>query len=476
MKNKLLFSIIIPTYNSEEKIRRTVDSVLNQSLEKQFFEVIIIDDHSSDQTFSICNEYSRKFSNVHAFQLKKNSGGASAPRNFGLFKAKGQFVYFLDSDDWIAENILSYIYHHPKLLKSDVIVGKSIKVNEKAKTEYAKFMSIKNRLLKPLTEIPYFLYYLGPTSKFLNRKLLIKHHIRFPEEISFGEDKLFFAELYSHVKNVSTITKECGFIDRTATNDSIVRRTSFLKKRKSDELLFDQVKRLSNLTLKKQLIIRIIEQDLLSNCNSETFLKLSQHDKQQVFNLNCKLISDPDTQLVLNQIDEKYSDAIDALQNDNFDKYCEFFMWLKKDNKVAYFKNGEYYLTNQKNTFSLPFVSSHAMIIDILKDYLLLQIKLNHVKRDEIAGLLIESRTSFEQSILLKEVTCSGDLMTCYVSLQLFNQLPAGFYNFKVQYKEYKNIAVRFGYQKNFVLNDKKAMIYPSIAGNLSMKIELENN
>ena len=97
-----MVSIIITAYNYEKYIERAVRSCLDQSLQNSQYEILVINDYSTDNTKKILNNYSDE---IRVFHLEKNSG-LSAARNFGVKKAKGQFVVFLDADDYIQKDLL----------------------------------------------------------------------------------------------------------------------------------------------------------------------------------------------------------------------------------------------------------------------------------------------------------------------------------------------------------------------------------
>lgn len=90
-------SIIIPVYNAEQYLNRCIDSVLSQSY--QFKELILVDDGSQDKSGTICDAYAMNDNRIKVFH--NSNKGASAARNFGLNKATGEYISFLDSDDWI---------------------------------------------------------------------------------------------------------------------------------------------------------------------------------------------------------------------------------------------------------------------------------------------------------------------------------------------------------------------------------------
>lgn len=106
--NNVLISVIIPAYNAEKYLKECLDSVLNQTLKN--IEIILIDDGSTDSSLDICKQYKNEHSNI-VLLLQKNSGSGKA-RNAGIETAKGEFVVFLDSDDYYPENdILETLYN-----------------------------------------------------------------------------------------------------------------------------------------------------------------------------------------------------------------------------------------------------------------------------------------------------------------------------------------------------------------------------
>jgi len=103
--SKTLFSVVIPTYNRKEKLKRAVDSVLNQ--EYKNWEILVIDNNSKDGTYEMIKNF--KNSKIKIFQIK-NNGCIAKSRNVGVMKSRGRFVAFLDSDDYWFKNKLQYCY------------------------------------------------------------------------------------------------------------------------------------------------------------------------------------------------------------------------------------------------------------------------------------------------------------------------------------------------------------------------------
>ena len=100
-----LVSIIVPVYNAERYLSRCIDSILEQSFTD--FELLLINDGSNDNSADICDEYVAKDSRVLVFH--KENGGASAARNYGLDKAVGKYVCFIDADDWVGKDYIKQL-------------------------------------------------------------------------------------------------------------------------------------------------------------------------------------------------------------------------------------------------------------------------------------------------------------------------------------------------------------------------------
>lgn len=97
-----MVSIIVPIYNAEQYISKCIESILAQTYRD--FELILVDDGSTDMCGKICDEYAKQDSRVHV--IHQENKGVSAARNAGISLAKGEYIMFVDSDDFITENML----------------------------------------------------------------------------------------------------------------------------------------------------------------------------------------------------------------------------------------------------------------------------------------------------------------------------------------------------------------------------------
>lgn len=113
------FSIIIPVYNVEKYIARCLDSCVNQDIPKDEYEIIIVNDGSPDGSQAIAEQYMAEYPNIKL--INQENGGLSVARNNGFKASIGQYVWFVDSDDWIETNCLSQIYNKMESEKLDML-------------------------------------------------------------------------------------------------------------------------------------------------------------------------------------------------------------------------------------------------------------------------------------------------------------------------------------------------------------------
>jgi len=166
-------SIIIPAYNSEKLIGRCIESALNQTLKE--IEVIVIDDLSQDSTKSIIESYAKKDSRVIGIYSKENHG-AGYSRNVGIDRASGEFIGFIDSDDYVDPGWFEYLYSNSKDL--DNVHG--IRVIH----DFGKRFRISK--VRPYGCI---------IPSIIRKSFLIEKGLRFPESRDAGEDTLFNVKL-----------------------------------------------------------------------------------------------------------------------------------------------------------------------------------------------------------------------------------------------------------------------------------------
>lgn len=183
---KPLVSVIVPVYNVEKYIDRCVNSIIQQSYEN--LEIILIDDGSSDNTASLCDELALSDDRITVFH--NTNHGPSFSRNFGLEKSIGEYITFIDSDDWIendyVEKLIQPYYQEDIELTICPYYMDYPSYNLTIEADKRKLTQILNKDLS-------YLYYLtmGPCCKMYKKSIIDKFSIRFPYNIAFSEDRVF---------------------------------------------------------------------------------------------------------------------------------------------------------------------------------------------------------------------------------------------------------------------------------------------
>lgn len=199
------FSVIVPTYNSEKYITELLNSLAKQDFPKTEFEVVVVDDCSTDQTLQIVEKYRNKL-NLKVSQLETNSGGPGKPRNVALKQAEGEFVLFMDSDDYINKETLkdaaAFIDEH----HSDVLLIKMKGVNGRGVPQ-SMFKETAPEVTLLNSRI---IYTLSPT-KIYRTALLKDNDIYFPEELKSAEDQLFTMKAYLNANRISVLSDKAYY-------------------------------------------------------------------------------------------------------------------------------------------------------------------------------------------------------------------------------------------------------------------------
>ncbi|MBU0436992.1 glycosyltransferase family 2 protein [Staphylococcus succinus] len=195
-------SVIMPTYNNGAKLKRTIDSVLNQTMNYKEYELIIVDDHSNDngETMKVIKEYKNS---IRFRQLKKNSGNASVPRNTGLKMSKAEYVFFLDSDDYIHERTLEDLYNYGKENNSDLIIGK---YGVEGKGRGVPKAIFENGNVPKADIIDNSIFYALSVLKMFRKSVIDKYKLKFKTFSKTAEDQLFTIEFLMNSKNYSIKT------------------------------------------------------------------------------------------------------------------------------------------------------------------------------------------------------------------------------------------------------------------------------
>ena len=193
-------SIIVPVYNTEKYLEKCINSLCNQNIKNKKFEIILINDGSTDNSEKIIKKYQKQYPKIIKY-ISKENGGVSSARNIGLNIAKGKYILFIDSDDFVEENLLSVFYEENKDYDlfvygyNELYENKSIKNNLKKSELMASKKSLfhffENKSVRGYT-----------WNKILKREIITKNNLKFDENVSYVEDLPFIIKYLTKTQYV----------------------------------------------------------------------------------------------------------------------------------------------------------------------------------------------------------------------------------------------------------------------------------
>jgi len=240
----MIFSIIVPVYNDDVHLPQCLDSILSQTYKE--FECLLIDDGSTDNCPVICDSYSKKDNRICVFH-KKNEG-ISKTRQFGLDHAKGSYVFFIDSDDWIELSYIDNVYQTIKDENADILYMDFYNESPNGKQKLCvQKPCVKNNddTVKQVVKGELFSCLWNIV---LKRDFYINNKIKFHETVNYGEDTLFIVEALLYKPKINRVNG--AFYHHTFNKNSFTqhnKKAKFIERIKFIEqlnLLFEKYNRL----------------------------------------------------------------------------------------------------------------------------------------------------------------------------------------------------------------------------------------
>lgn len=299
---KGLISVIVPVYNVEKYIERNINSILNQTYNN--YEIILINDGSKDKSGEICNFYAEKFKNIRV--IHKSNEGLGKARNTGLSRAEGEYVIFIDSDDWIDDSLLQNLMEFSKKYNCDTVVSGLKRVNTLGNIK--KIENLYTEAIYKNEEVLYeFLPRIIGRSPFKRDSIAVsscavlysnyiinKNDLKFVSERDYlAEDLLFNIDYFSKTKSVCIApVYQYNYFMNTGSLSTKYRNNRLEKYLNLYEL---EVFKLSNINILDICKYRLSSQYFLRirNCIKQENIKISRLTRKQALKNINEICSQP---------------------------------------------------------------------------------------------------------------------------------------------------------------------------------------
>lgn len=205
------YSVIIPVYNAARTLRRCLDSLVDQSFDD--YELLLINDGSTDGSDAICREYANAYPCIRYFP--KENGGVSSARNLGLEQAKGEYILFVDSDDYVANNYFAVIGQELARYCPDLLMFGAANTGGEEQTRItgayreAEELNIARRIAEAMQRYLFSSLW----NKGFKRETIERFHLRFENGLAIGEDQLFIFAYAMHIKSLVSVEEILYFVD-----------------------------------------------------------------------------------------------------------------------------------------------------------------------------------------------------------------------------------------------------------------------
>lgn len=217
-----MISIIVPVYKVEKYVGKCIESILAQTFRD--LELILVDDGTPDNSGAICDEYAQKDSRIKVFH--KENGGVSSARNYGIEKATGEWICFVDSDDWLES---TYLEDFDISGGQDLLLQGYKKKFNKGNLKCFGFEDCKCETFPEIlayTELHYIIN--SPCFKLFKKQIINENNIKFDKNTSYGEDHLFVLDYLMHINSIN-YSYQYGYIYTVGMSDSLNHRIVPLK-------------------------------------------------------------------------------------------------------------------------------------------------------------------------------------------------------------------------------------------------------
>jgi len=471
-------TVIVPIYNAEDTIEKTIDSIISQTLGFEDIELLLVDDLSTDKSREILLDYAEQHDNIVPVFLETNSGSPSVPRNLGIQLARGEYLTFIDSDDWFHEDGIRALYELLKKTGLNYAVGKTIKVTDKGQYLIGEYNSWTTReAVKPL-DIPHIFHHLGPTGRMMRTAFLRDHQITFPSYYKFAEDKHFFIDVLVNCPLLATSDAVIYYANRYAANKSLTTTTSIFEKTDTNIALIHYVKKKQlPADLEAAILNRIYEFDCISRLfNRGHFLNSEEKDKYyEKFSEVLATAEDLRYDFTDYFFHDWHRTLVSLFRAGRYDDVVRIIKWFRhvqvKDYKVI--ENEPYFILPFEEPYHLAKIGQLASRIDSFKDgdSFILRFHIYGVQPEEIDTIVFRERND-ELKQLEFPIQRRDGYFEVRLSIEDLIHFEKESYAAFIQYNNYEKIPIRMNARQNIAETEKKFDFYVTVMDNFALNVK----
>lgn len=301
MTNSIFISIVIPVYNAEKYIQQCILSLIRQDLPQNNYEILVVNDGSTDNTSSILDKLSNKYPNIHVFTTANQ--GVSRARNLGVKVAHGEILLFVDADDYLTENTLSAIYHSMKTDKLDILLfdyyywnaqGKRLKEFDRLERDRFSENITSGQAYIQANALPSTVWTLAYRNSYIKENELLFIDIRHEDE-EFIPRSFYFAKrvkymnlvVYNYVQSETSFMqnyKETGFFDYIKAMDSLKQFSEkYIKEMPTRQALEKRISSILLMNLRNSFLFGSKVQSEMIRQMKQKHLNPTLHKKKKIY-------------------------------------------------------------------------------------------------------------------------------------------------------------------------------------------------
>ncbi|MFD1707460.1 glycosyltransferase family 2 protein [Siminovitchia sediminis] len=472
-------SVIMPVYNSEKTLRKTIDSVLNQTIGFSEIEFLIIDDKSTDNSRSIILDYAGAYPNIVPIFFKHNNGSPATPRNTGIELAKGTYTMFIDSDDWLSPDGIRSLYDLLEKTGDPYAIGRTIKVEDNKLVVTGEYNSCEYRESIDPCSIPHIFQHLGPTARMMRTQFLKDHNCRFPD-MKFAEDKQFFIDVLTNCPSISTTKDVIYYVNRFRDNKSLVGSTTIFEKTDTNlEVIKHVIQKGLPEHIERMVLNRLYEFDCITRLfNRHHFLRSFRKDKyyakfREVLETTEGLRYD----FTENFFEPWHKVLVELFKEKRFTDIVTLIEWSLKDTtkETVIREDGlPYYRLPLEAPYEFARINMLAVYKEHQKtdDRFVLRVNIYGDDLDKVNCFVIRQRDNEMNETVLPMNRTDTNLFEVNIPLHQLAELESASHTMFIRYWDYRKLHIKMNTRRIFQYSGRKMDFYTTIGDNFGVKVE----